>query len=549
MSDLVNLGGFSVPIDRSLTHLRQDLRDDWFPDFLYYEDFLKPAVIVEYILSNVSQNHGMYVPGKHSLFNIPKSHFALRYSLETDIIDRFVYQATTSFLMLRLDSSLSKRVLSHRLETSQSSDRAKYLIRHKIEQWNIFQGITKYSLDDRKTLLITDVQNFFENISVADIRSTFERLLQNSDHGVSEKIEIRCAIETLLRCLKYWSFNGLNGLAQNRDASHFISNVVMSKLDEIMLAHNFDYYRYVDDIRVICEDKYQARRALKILISELRNFGLSTNTQKTIIFDATDHAAVERFFESDNESIDRIDAMFRSRSKFVIARSLPLLAELCQKLIQEQKTQSRAFRFCIERLERLLRCENFDLGAEHFNQIATGVIDALEENAVTSDKFVSFLSACQLSFQNQTRLIEYICDREKTISPWQNFLLWRMFALKDILSPKLQTLAITLVNEEVYSPECNSALVYLAKLYPEKVDSDIWRKLQKNKCFMFQRAVLLSLHERDLHPFYRDIAKACVPSVRGTGRRIKESALKGVYISSPEPFSFHELYDHLSQYE
>jgi len=450
--------------------------------------------------------------------------------------------------MKMLDSQLSKRVLSHRLETSRTGNTSKHLIRHKIEQWKIFEGISKYSLEDNKYLLVTDVQNYFENISITDIEKSFQHLLNKSLRRGTQKVQIRCAIDTLIRCLKYWTFNGKNGLAQNRDASHFISNVVMCQFDELMLSKGLDYYRYVDDIRVICHSKPEARKHIKFMISELRNLGLTVNPQKTIIFDKNNLDAVNSIFPSDNETIERIDSMFRSRSRHVIARSLPLIANYTKELIQEGKTQDRTFRFCIDRLEKLLRCDSFDLGVEYFDSIAEEVINSLEEHAVTSDKFISYLSAGKLSCTNETKLINYISNRETAIFAWQNFLIWRLFSLNEIKDDRLVSLAQQLISQE-YTPEKNAAIIYLAKHYPALLSTDIWHEFKTNKCFLFQRAVLLALHERSLKHDFKEYSPHMLHTVRNTGSRVNGSSLHGVYIKAPPPFKFSDLFDQISQYE
>lgn len=549
MEEEVNLGGFHIDVNRTLSHLKQDLRDDWFPDFLNYEDFLNPGIITESIKSNLEENFGRYEPGKCSIFNIPKSNFSVRYSIESNIVDRFVFQATASFLMKHLDSALSKRVLSYRLDTSDSSEREKYLIRHKIEQWKIFEGITKYSIDSGSVLLITDILNYYENILISDVEIALCHLLKTCNAKGTLKVELRCAVDTLVRCLKSWSFNGIVGLPQNRDASSFISNVVMCSIDEAMVNHGYEYFRYVDDIRIVCDDKYQARKALKVLICELRRLGLNVNSKKTAIIENRDCQEFKEFFSSENETIERIDSMFRSKSKYVIARSLPLIAAYCKELIDQKNTQQRGFRFCIDRLEKLQRCENFNLGEEYFNTIAADVIEALSEHAVTSDRFVSFLMSCKLNECNKLKLTDLMLDREKSIYSWQSFLLWRLLALQGIRDDRLTETALRIIDEEKYTPEVNSALIYLAKHYKASLSTNLLKSLEHNQCFLYQRALLIAFHEIDTKDVAPQILSYIVPVAKNTGRRISASRFRGVYISPLPTYNFKEIYDQLPKYE
>ncbi len=43
------------------------------------------------------------------------------------------------------------------------------------------------------------------------------------------------------------------------------------------------YYRFMDDVRIFCANKYEARKILQLFESELRRCSLSVNSQKTRI--------------------------------------------------------------------------------------------------------------------------------------------------------------------------------------------------------------------------------------------------------------------------
>ena len=85
--------------------------------------------------------------------------------------------------------------------------------------------------------------------------------------------------------MEKWYYNDRHGLPQNRDASSFIANIVLDAVDKSMVNKGYDYFRYVDDIRIICTDEFEAKRALNDLIFELRKFGLNINSKKTVILD------------------------------------------------------------------------------------------------------------------------------------------------------------------------------------------------------------------------------------------------------------------------
>src|SRR5690606_5508361 len=104
-----------------------------------------------------------------------------------------------------------------------------------------------------------------------------------------------------------------------------------------------------------------AKRALVDLIRELRRVGLNINSSKTQIL--TSDSAIEgltQFFPSYDDRTIAIDNMWRSRSRRIIARSVHYLHEVLIELVKNRETQSRQFRFCINRLSELIAANIFD---------------------------------------------------------------------------------------------------------------------------------------------------------------------------------------------
>src|SRR5690348_300884 len=95
----IDLGSFVLSSDWLIKQLKNDLKDDWFPDPLRYADMFDEEFIARQIADNYSANHGQYVPSQRTVFNIPKANFTLRYALETSIADRALYHGLASFLV------------------------------------------------------------------------------------------------------------------------------------------------------------------------------------------------------------------------------------------------------------------------------------------------------------------------------------------------------------------------------------------------------------------------------------------------------------------
>lgn len=274
--------GFPIQFNLVLKHLRQDMRDDWYFDCLQYNDlFNDPDEAKRIIISMLQEWNGVYAGTRSVVRNIPKKGFGERYGLETDFFDRFIYQAICSFLIPYYDSLLGHRVLSYRYNPVPQNK--KYLFKNKISRWFTFEGVTLTFVRSGKFLLVTDLSNFFENISREQIIASLEGAIPKVEATGPEKLQIRNAISTLDKLLTKWTFSGSHGLPQNRDASSFLSNILLSCVDQAMTDKGYDYYRYVDDIRIIANNELQARCALQDLIRQLRMVGLNINASKTAI--------------------------------------------------------------------------------------------------------------------------------------------------------------------------------------------------------------------------------------------------------------------------
>ncbi|WP_374945256.1 RNA-directed DNA polymerase [Sphingomonas sp.] len=204
-------------------------------------------------------------------------------------------------------------MLSYRYEPAPLN--AKYLFTNKIDRWFTFEGVTLASSKSGRHLLITDLSNFIENVSRVQIVDALEKAVPNLAASGPEKLQIRNAIATLDRLLSEWTFSRDHDLPQNRDASAFLSNILLSFVDREMTRKGYDYYRYVDDIRIIADPELHARRALQDLIRQLQKVGLNINANKTEIL-APDVSGTKRaeYFLSQDSSTIAINQMWQSRS-------------------------------------------------------------------------------------------------------------------------------------------------------------------------------------------------------------------------------------------
>lgn len=516
-----NLLAFPINIGATLKHLRQDMRDDWFYDAVRYEDLLSNRKDLHEILSkNLEINHGEYKSGQKSIYDVPKRALGLRYTLELDFYDRFLYQAICSYLIPYFDPLLSNCVFSHR---HNKYGQERYLFKHRIELWNTFESISYLALADDKTLLVTDLLNYFEQISIDAIENSFVDMISKIKATGAEKNNIRSAVSTMRVLLEKWCYSERHGLPQNRDASSFIANVVLDSVDKSMRDKGYDYFRYVDDIRIICSDEYEAKRALNDLISEIRKIGLNINSKKTVILDKGS-SNIQEFFPSSDDTMILIDTMWRSRSGKVIARSIPILFRFLQKQIDNGETQSRPFRYCINRFKALVSSNLFDSKSVLAGEIADTLIQEFGRQPVSTDQFCKLLMDLDLSDAQNELIANFVVNKDVAIHGWQNYHLILLMAYKKYHAIDLVEHCKSLVRCNIMSPEVPACFIYLASIGLESEVEGFIENFDKNWPYQHQRCFLIALQntpKEKLMPMFGKVGYR----LRGTVSRLQSNKI------------------------
>ncbi|WP_439671002.1 Reverse transcriptase domain-containing protein [Cupriavidus necator] len=540
---------FPIDCDAVLKHLKQDMRDDWFLDAISYKDIFANKSDLQGIITRLlEEGNGQYVGSDRRIYDIPKKGFGIRYSLETDFYDRFIYQAICTYLIDYFDPLLSHRVFGHRLDSRRRDER--YLFKNRIELWRTFEGISYTALKNDQALVVTDLINYFENISIDAVRSSFLSKLGNLKASGKEKLRIRNAVETLCTLLTRWGYSEKHGLPQNRDSSSFIANVVLSDVDHRMAELGYDYYRYVDDIRIICDNPRHARKALTDLVGQLRTVGMNINSAKTdILTKDSDIQRISDFFPASDDRSLAIDNMWRSRSRRVIARSVSLIYEMLREIIETRETQSRQFRFAVNRLKILLESGIFDAGSDLADSLVDLIIDSLELQAVSTDQFCRLLSILDLSDAAYERLEGYLDAHLKSIHPWQNYHLWLLLARKQRRSDSLIATACRKLDDDLLAPEIPAIFVYLKSIERDDLLIPIIEEFRREWPYQHQRLFLLSTKDVD-----REHLKSVIDQlgirVKGTVKRaIGHLPRNGALVGLPDAPDILSIYDHISPYD
>ena len=541
--------GFPIQFDLVLRHLRQDMRDDWYFDCLQYQDlFNAPNEAKRTMISLLQEWNGVYCGARSFVRNIPKKGFGERYGLETDFFDRFVYQAICSFLIPHYDKLLSHRVLSYRYDTKPLDP--KYLFKPKISRWFTFEGVTMTFVGSEKHLLVTDLSNFFENISRAQIIAELELAIPDIQATGPEKLQIRNAIRTLDKLLEQWTFSGRHGLPQNRDASSFLSNILLSSVDREMAKKVYDYYRYVDDIRIIANSELHAKRALQDLIRQLRTVGLNINASKTeILSPNTPKDKLAEYFPSQDSTTNAINYMWQSRSRRLITKSVTYIFNILTDCISSGNTQSRQFRFAVNRVAQIVESGLFDVN----DALSTTLLDALSgtlsDEAVSTDQYCRLIKILDRDGRCLPTLETFVLAEDRSIHDWQNYNIWLLLAVRKYRSDALVILADRKLKEDMRSGEAAAILIWLRCVEEKELIKRSVQNFSASLPYQNARYLLISasvLSEVYLQPLYGVVPIGLIGTVARTARHNNED---GLPFAARERTDILNLVDEVNEYE
>jgi hypothetical protein len=540
---------FPINCEAVLAHMRQDMRDDWFFDAIQHRDlFANRESLKEVLAELLLEGNGRYLGAKRQVYDIPKKGLGIRYSLETDFYDRFVYQAICSYLIKFFDPLLSPRVLGHRYNKRRSDE--KYLFKNRIDLWQTFEGVTYTAFANGQALLATDLINYFENISTELIKRCFEEELSKIAASGPDKLRIRNAIHTLCELLTRWGYSERHGLPQNRDASSFIANVVLNAVDHKMTDLGYDYYRYVDDIRIICDSPRAARKALTDLIAELRTVGMNINSAKTkILTSQNGPQEIAEFFPTSDERSTAIANMWRSRSRRTIARSAKYIFEMLTECIEKKETQSRQFRFAINRLSQLIDANIFDIHSPIGVQLADLIVSSLEEHPASSDQYCKILAILSPSAAALDKVGEYLRDHVKSIYSWQNYHLWFLLARLKHRTDELVALGMMRIDKNLLSPEVSAIFIYLSCVGESSRLKALIKDFDSTWPYYHQRFFLLSAHEFTAEELKSLVDKLGVKLRKTISRAVPHFNSEGHPLVDPERSKMRNLYDEISPYD
>ncbi|WP_320203557.1 RNA-directed DNA polymerase [Agrobacterium rosae] len=539
----VQLGNIEFDEDLIVKQLKIDFKDDWFPDPIGYTDFISAGLLPVIVRKNFERNDGAYSPSKAMLLNVPKGNFTLRYALETSFSDRAIYHSLAMHLLPFYDPTISRWVFSHRWGDSSGRERSdpKYVFRNGIQAWSDFLGCVQSAAKPGTYLLSTDLANYFENISLSTLKEIMLELVPLLDADDQAKEQVRVLVDQLFGYLTSWSFNGDRGLPQNRDASSFLANIYMRSVDQAMLDKGYNYFRYMDDVKIVCASEGAAKRALKELVLVLRPLGQVVNGGKTQIVASDNPEAIRLCLDLPSLEMKRIDTAWASKALNPISRTFVPLKRLALSVLEAGNFNSREFRFCINRLETLGRCSEFEVPATYFEDLTPLIIHGFDTSPVSTDQICRYLRAVPIGEGDYSTLESHLIDDERGIYNWKNYRLWVLLTQRGYRSSTLIEHARKIVSEHGDDPTRAGASLYLGAFGDLEDRELIALKFNELQSFLGQRTAIIAVQELHFRPaatreisINSHVRAHLRDDLKGTYTALKRT---GVYSEKLEPVS------------
>ncbi len=488
--------------------LKHDIQDDWFHDPLKYIDLLNNEYLFKQF-ENYFENNS-YKSQEAEIYFIPKKQFTLRKAMISPFIDRVIYLAAVGVLAENIDKSLLPNIYSARYNYYSK----KQLILNGVEQWKKMKyklmecaHKTTDSIYDFGCVIEIDLLNFYDNIEISLLHKKLLRICTSKNE--------KNAADLIKKILTGFYKEKPVGLPQNSDASSLLATFYLNQVDTFMKNHVPAYYRFMDDIKIFCKTKYEARKILQILEEELRRCSLSVNSQKTKIYTFSDeHQNLEDTVPRnhyDNYPDIEVAKILRLRKSNnythlndAFHNSVSILLASFENDVNSKEDNSRKLSFALSSISNLAkRGINYE-GNSTFSNALTLAIENLKDKPWITAQVCNVLNLIPTkylysSYLNCIKIV--LINANYNIYSYQTYQLWLLLARHKCDDIELKKFAVQEIekNDATSRPVTAAMIIYICSVDIEyrKV---IHRKIEQDAFTTYFQNRLALISIRSLEP-------------------------------------------------
>lgn len=461
-----------LDLNTAIERTRTDLNDDWFYDSLQYVDLLNSDYLFAELRRYFYENS--YKASKAEKFYVPKSNFTLREAYILPLIDRIIYMAIAGELGELIEDSLIPNVYASRYNKINQNS----LLINGVEQWlklkyKISEQINQKE-DNRfkfNCILQVDILNYYDNIDKNLLVEKLKRIATNNNH-----LNVINLLDTFLNSYSEKS----TGLPQNNDASALLSTFYLNQVDVFINNHTQSYYRFADDIKILCKDKYEARKFLVLLEKELKRCQLSVNSQKTKIIEIVNsneqknelHVTREEIDNIFNPKIELIKVLSKSSNyqyrNEAFHSAINLLSENINSDSNESDEQSRNLVFALRIIEMLGKSKiHLQTYNSELIKSLSKAVKALKDKPWITTQICKILSLIELDQFTEffvPELKELVFQEHLNLYPYQQFQIWLLFTKQKFTCKNLIRYASEKIeiNDSTQKATTSAQILYLS---------------------------------------------------------------------------------------
>jgi hypothetical protein len=285
-------------------YMRQQFMCDGIENFDFHV-----AYKAECIKISQSIMAGTYVPQKAKRILVEKGKGLCRQLVLPSVQDALVLQCLSDALFKQIRGKApTNKAFYQPQENKFSSVRSEY---GTFTAWLNFQKELFNFSKSRKFIVVTDIANYYDNISYLHLRNVISSITDVDE----------CIIDMLVFILSelLWQPDYTPrvevGLPQiNLDAPRLLAHCFLYELDAFLNNDpNRDFVRYMDDIDVGVDTIVEAKRTLREIDLVLHTRQMRLNSGKTLILNNDD--ALKHFRVVENANLDRIRSRVERRLK------------------------------------------------------------------------------------------------------------------------------------------------------------------------------------------------------------------------------------------
>lgn len=218
---------------------------------------------------------GRYAPSTCKYVGVPKPQDAIRPGADLRLQDQVVYSALVQCLRPKIQDDLEwgNPPPDYAYQLRRDAGNREWF-RLWFPFWKALDrdSISLIEKEGYEFIVTADIAGYYELIDLYVLRSYINGLGVNAD-----------ALKLLETCLHRWARTPQRGIPQGYSASDVLGKLYLNSVDRSLAGDGFVHRRWVDDYRIFCKTKSEARRALIRLTDLLASRGLVLQSAKTRI--------------------------------------------------------------------------------------------------------------------------------------------------------------------------------------------------------------------------------------------------------------------------